>query len=161
MSMPSTGFFHFYRKMKKMFGLFLILCQCPQRASFISTQKPAEPVVFEGVCQCPQRASFISTKRHLKEEVRCWVSCPQRASFISTVPSGNPHKHWAPGPVFAGICLNILKTTVFEGFSVLFTICSYLHAPCLPLLYFTSPAKKSPKFTSPAIYSSSKNTDIL
>ena len=66
--------------------------------------------------------------------------CPQRAIFISTVPSGNPHKHWLSSLIFAGICLNILNSTVFPSFSGLFIICSYLAILFFPrplqILYF-------------------------
>ena len=55
---------------------------------------------------------------------RC--QCPKRADFISTVPSGNPYKHWLSRLSFAGICQNILITSIFHPFLVLFTICSYL-----------------------------------
>ena len=59
--------------------------------------------------------------------------CPKRAYLISTVPSGNPYKHWLSRLIFAGICQNILITSVFHPFLVLFTICSYLSL--LPLLF--------------------------
>ena len=52
--------------------------------------------------------------------------CPRRAILISTVPSGSPHKYWLSSPIFAGICLNILKSSIFPLFLVLFIICSYL-----------------------------------
>ena len=50
---------------------------------------------------------------------------PKRASLISTVPSGTPYKYWLSGPIFAGICLNILIITVSPTFFGMFTICSY------------------------------------
>ena len=59
-------------------------------------------------------------------ETEC--QCPRRALLISTVPPGNPHKYWLSSLIFAGICLNILKSSVFSPFLVLFTICSYLDA---------------------------------
>ena len=50
---------------------------------------------------------------------------PKRAFLISTVPSETPHKYWLPSLIFAGICLNLLITTVFQEFFGMFTICSY------------------------------------
>ena len=62
---------------------------------------------------------------------------PKRASSISTATSGNPHKHWLSRLVFAGICLNILKTAVFWKFFGMFTLCSYLGSIfCLSLDLF-------------------------
>ena len=57
--------------------------------------------------------------------------CPKRATLISTVPSENPCKHWLSSLIFAGICQNILITSVFPPFFGLFTICSYLSLPSL------------------------------
>ena len=77
-------------------------------------------------------------------ENRIECQCPRRAFLISTVPSGNPHKYGAPRLIFACICPNILKTTVFQDIFVLFIICSYFHwifSPCL--LYNSSFADKS------------------
>ena len=71
---------------------------------------------------------------------------PKRAFFISTVPSGNPHKQRLSSPIFAGICLNILKTRFFLLFFGLFTVCSYfqiLSAPSsLMIIPQFSPKKK-------------------
>ena len=66
-----------------------------------------------------ERASLIST-RNLSQMMelmlaKC-VNALSRASLISTVPSGNPHKYWLPGLIFAGICLTILKTRFFRSF---------------------------------------------
>ena len=62
---------------------------------------------------------------------------PKRASSISTATSGNPHKHWLSRLVFAGICLNILKTAVFWKFFGMFTLCSYFSSIfCLSLDLF-------------------------
>ena len=129
-SMPSAGYSHFYglytaakhqiwKCVNALGGLFsflligvvgvivtaVIWCQCPRRAILISTRATDEGTVFYAVCQCPRRAILIST-----------------------VPSGSPHKYWLSSPIFAGICLNILKSSVFSPFLVLFTICSYLDA---------------------------------
>ncbi len=86
------------------------MCQCPNRASFISTCTPLEkscptslrcvnaligllsflPVLTNIIvalvimCQCPNRASFISTilLYYFLNSRMC--QCPNRASFIST-----------------------------------------------------------------------------
>ena len=58
---------------------------------------------------------------------------PQRASLISTVPSHTPHKYWLFRLIFAGICLNILKSSFFRLFSGMFIICSYLGLFFCPL----------------------------
>ena len=118
------------------------MCQCPKRATFISTGLKERDFLPNEVCQCPKRATFISTKhlavRSARKQKVC--QCPKRATFISTVPSGNPHKHWLPSLIFACICLNILNSAVFSSFSCLFIICSYLADPCFPrplqILYF-------------------------
>ena len=109
--------------------------------SFLQKQQGGFKKMSE-LCQCPQRAIFISTllekDSHVEGGVMC--QCPQRAIFISTVPSGNPHKHWLSSLIFAGICLNILNSTVFPSFSGLFIICSYLAILFFPrslqILYF-------------------------
>ena len=104
-----------------------IVCQRPKRASFISTMNEELKTVEEGTeCQRPKRASFISTKiTDLFEDALSLCQRPKRASFISTVPSETPHKHWLPSLIFAGICLNLLTTTVFRKFFGMFTLYSY------------------------------------
>ena len=102
--MPSAGYSHFY----------------------LSAEETAQLKQL-GVCQCPRLAILISTRRYgtpLRTLQRC--QCPRRAILISTVPSGSPHKYWLSSPIFAGICLNILKSSIFPLFLVLFIICSYL-----------------------------------
>ena len=73
--------------------------------------------------------------------------CPKRAILISTVPSENPCKHWLSSLIFAGICQNILISSVFPPFFGLFTICSYLSLPSLLFnqkkLYLTPHKNKS------------------
>ena len=87
------------------------MCQCPNRASFISTCTPLEkscptslrcvnaligllsflPVLTNIIvalvimCQCPNRASFISTQRRISGWSTRVCQCPNRASFISTI----------------------------------------------------------------------------
>ena len=87
------------------------MCQCPNRASFISTCTPLEKscptslrcvnaligllsflpvhtniiVELEIMCQCPNRASFISTQRRISGWSTRVCQCPNRASFISTI----------------------------------------------------------------------------
>ena len=60
-----------------------------------------------------------------EENAKMLFQRPKRASSISTAPSGTPHKHWLSSLIFAGICLNILKSAVFWKFSGMFTLCSY------------------------------------
>ena len=122
------------------------VCQCPRRAFLISTALIDEEYQITKLGQCPRRAFLISTVPEVPEapEVPEMCQCPRRAFLISTVPSGNPHKHGAPRLIFACICPNILKTTVFQDIFVLFIICSYFHwifSPCL--LYNSSFADKS------------------
>ena len=103
------------------------VCQRPKRASFISTSDLISVMMMNmSGCQRPKRASFISTKLPERDSKK-WIECqrPKRASFISTVPSETPHKHWLPSLIFAGICLNLLITTVFRKFFGMFTLCSY------------------------------------
>ena len=134
-----------------------ISCQCPKRATLISTwwKNVILPIktgvnALSGllsflllarnscvfglitVCQCPKRATLISTRyRRWCSVAREVCQCPKRATLISTVPSENPCKHWLSSLIFAGICQNILITSVFPPFFGLFTICSYLSLPSL------------------------------
>ena len=134
--MPSAGYSHFYCPAHRCHGSLGTLCQCPRRAILISTGQQSWLRSSLGrVCQCPRRAILISTSLQLLWDALSQneCQCPRRAILISTVPSGNPHKYWLFSPIFASICLNILKSSVFPLFLVLFTICSYL-APFTHLL---------------------------
>ena len=128
------------------------MCQRPKRAFIISTTIPDRMVKNQPiVCQRPKRAFIISTRRSLKNLLFSILRCqrpkrafiistdgkygcrgtprvcqrPKRAFIISTVPAENPHKHWLCGLIFAGICLNILISKLFQPFFGMFTICSY------------------------------------
>ena len=118
--MPSAGFSHFYVNNSMTFPL--------RKVSMPSAG-------FSHFYVCKQKYGYSMA----------WLcQCPRRAFLISTVPSGNPHKYGAPRLIFACICPNILKTTVFQDIFVLFIICSYFHwifSPCL--LYNSSFADKS------------------
>ena len=113
------------------------MCQRPERASFISTYFTSNIDTTLELCQRPERASFISTDMHGTYIVVCWVVCqrPERASFISTLPSRSPHKHWLCRLIFAGICLKILKSSIFCSFFGMFTVCSYFQLIFQPLPY--------------------------
>ena len=62
------------------------VCQCPKRASFISTpQRTCKCMRCGDTCQCPKRASFISTHDaviKLLDEVKVF-QCPNRAFFYT------------------------------------------------------------------------------
>ena len=78
------------------------------------------------MCQRPKRAFLISTKFRVNDsDTNVLCQRPKRAFLISTVPSETPHKYWLPSLIFAGICLNLLITTVFQEFFGMFTLCSY------------------------------------
>lgn len=79
------------------------------------------------VFQCPPRAFLISTQVLEAWDTRNYVpfQCPSRAFLISTAASANPCKHCLPGPVLAGIYLNILTNSGSRGIFGMFTLCSY------------------------------------
>ena len=129
------------------------MCQCPRRALLISTQiltlgmtskscvnalgglfsflrpdKATQQGMRRHVSMPSAGSSHFYTRPSLLSNVERVCQCPRRALLISTVPPGNPHKYWLSSLIFAGICLNILKSSVFSPFLVLFTICSYLDA---------------------------------
>ena len=59
---------------------------------------------------------FLRKQHRLTADVKLLCQRPQRASLISTVPSHTPHKYWLFRLIFAGICLNILKSSFFDYF---------------------------------------------
>ncbi len=141
-----------------------IVFQRPKRASSVSTSQHLATPTFSRLFQRPKRASSVSTEKtmsKISKLKKCFNALngllpflprprssllgrrwrlfqrPKRASSISTATSGNPHKHWLSRLVFAGICLNILKTAVFWKFFGMFTFCSYFGSIfCLSLDLF-------------------------
>ena len=81
-STPWTGFFHFYTPSRFRESNLKMLCQRPERASFISTQNTLTGNSGLMVCQRPERASFIST-RYIKRRKTLWrkVSTPWTGFF--------------------------------------------------------------------------------
>ena len=143
---PNRAFF-IYTQWKNWESVISWRCQCPKRVFFIHTQCLGEPrliysdnalnelssftlgydlnvMVSTEVCQRPIRAFFIYTKifgKEISHEGMC--QRPIRAFFIYTVPAGNPHKHWLCRLISAGICLTILKTSLFLLFFGIVTFC--------------------------------------
>ena len=129
-----NGLTPFLQNTSVMQVMILFMCQCPKRAYSISTTICLYWFDFAERCQCPKRAYSISTDKIQKNmlDILKQCQCPKRAYSISTAASGSPHKHWLPGHIFAGICLNILISPVFQPFFGLFTICSYFTRPNPP-----------------------------
>ena len=76
------------------------------------------------VCQCPTSGlpHFYEMVKLSSSMSKLRVNALPRAFLISTLCPGNPHKHGAPGLIFAGNSQNILKTTVFRYFLCLFIV---------------------------------------
>lgn len=148
--MPFTDFSYFYGEKGALYENNKLF-QCPLRAFLISTF--IIPIIRKAdtLFQCPPRAFLISTANSFKvsgfgDKVSMpftgfsyfypsWIrtshrrqvlfQCPSRAFLISTAASATPCKHCLPGPVFAGIYLNILTNPGFREIFGMFTLCSY------------------------------------
>ena len=127
-----------------------VLFQCPSRAFLISTMICQTEKNFFLICFNALHGLFLFLQDSFLEWVKdetvsmpftgfsyfyasCYKNlsagfvfqCPSRAFLISTATSANPCKHCLPGPVFAGIYLNILTNPGFREIFGMFTLCSY------------------------------------
>ena len=63
----------------------ITLCQCPERATSISTEIERKRKALVALCQCPERATSISTfAMDICQQSARWCQCPERATSIST-----------------------------------------------------------------------------
>ena len=99
--------------------------------SFLPDYGDDEPIARQSVNALSGLLSFLHCPAWRLDSTCSLCQCPKRATLISTVPSENPCKHWLSSLIFAGICRNILTTSIFHPFLGLFTICSYLSLPSL------------------------------
>ena len=113
------------------------MCQRPKRAFIISTHKHLGLLLRtkQGVNALNGLLSFLHRKYETCTGQFNGCQRPKRAFIISTVPAENPHKHWLCGLIFAGICLKILKSSIFCSFSGMFTVYSYFQLIFQPLPY--------------------------
>ncbi len=128
--MPSAGYFHSYEHKVNNFA-FARYCVNALGGlfPFLHIRNPVI-IAMIGCVSMPSAGYFHSYTPSRLQLLGYYImcQCPRRAISILTVPSGNPHKYWLSNPIFACICLNILKTCVFPLFLGLFIICSYLDA---------------------------------
>ena len=121
------GLFLFLREIIILCLFWVIwLFQCPPRAFLISTKTSRQNNIIEKCFNALHGLFlFLLYDRKNLSIQNISFQCPSRAFLISTAASANPCKHCLPGPVLAGIYLNILTNSGSRGIFGMFTLCSY------------------------------------
>ena len=128
-SMPSHGQHSFLQSKSGRDMYASEMCQCPLTGNthFYGTIYDNYMVFLE--CQCPLTGNthFYSVKGVMPWVNINFVSMPSHGqhSFL-LYPLIRPYFIRISDPIFAGNSQNILKKTLFRGFTRMFTVCSYL-----------------------------------